>query len=118
MKLQDAFVSENGTTYGNWKFIGYSMATNNNVFTYTETNSTLTNGTATLGSAAEVWKASPNAALNDCAATSTWIINISAATGGNGAAYDVVVTGGAGGNCDILVPGLGKLDKDGSVSGS
>ena len=115
IKLQDAFVSETGTTYGNWKFIGYKMASSNNVFNYVETNSTLTNGTATLGASAEVWKATNISALNDCGANSEWQINILAASSGNGAAYDLTVTGGATGNCNVLVPGFGKLDKDGHI---
>ena len=117
VKLQDAFVSETGTFYGNWKFIGYKMQTSNNVFTYTETDDlSSTNGTAELASSgAEVWKASPNAALNDCGDDSEWIIEISKLSSGNGAGYDITVTDGQAGDCDILVPGMGKLDKDGHV---
>ena len=49
IKLQDAFISETGTTAGSWKFIGYQMETSNKVFTYTEQGtSKFTKGTAAV----------------------------------------------------------------------
>jgi len=120
VKLQDAFVSESGTNYGSWKFIGYNM-TSNTVFKYFEKsteNGETSATTATLTSTAtstNLWKAQPQAALNDCANTSVWTINIKKAASGNGAGYKVAVTGGASGNCNILVPGLGKLDESGTI---
>ncbi len=62
VKLQDAFISETGTTWGSWQYIGYKMETTNNVFTYAEENAPQ-NGTAELGSATAVWKATPKAGL-------------------------------------------------------
>ena len=121
VKLQDAFVSESGTNYGSWKYIGYNM-TSNTVFKYfekTTENGETTASTATIPATAttsNLWKAQPQASLNDCAKTSTWTINIKQASAGNGAAYKVAVTGGMGGNCDVLVPGLGKLDESGHIN--
>ena len=117
MKLQDAFVSETGTTYGNWKYIGYKMESSNNVFSYVQTNDLAgTNGTAKLSnSAAEVWLAKNKAALNDCDKDSEWKIEIIEASSGNGAAYELSVTGQATGDCNVLTPGFGKLDKDGHI---
>ena len=75
--------------------------------------------TAELQASAEaVWKAQPVANLNDClAASDFWQLKIAkGGTGNNGAAYTANVSGGAGGNCDVLVPGFGKLDATGVVS--
>ena len=116
IKLQDAFISESGKTAGNWKYIGYNMKTSNNVFTYEEDESGMTDGTADVEGLGKVWTASPVAALNDCADDAEWTINIDKASSGNGAAYDLTVTDGPGGDCDILAPGLGKLDKDGVIA--
>ncbi|MBO4713018.1 MAG: type II secretion system protein [Fibrobacter sp.] len=120
VKLQDAFVSESGVNYGNWKMIGYNMKTTNNVFTYSdpkgETN--YPKGTDKLAGATEVWKAVPKANLNDCTTSDWWSLKIAKASGSasNGAEYTAHVAGGPGGNCDVLVPGFGKLDKSGSVN--
>ncbi|WP_295860284.1 type II secretion system protein [uncultured Fibrobacter sp.] len=121
VKLQDAFISESGTTYGSWKFIGYTM-TSNTVFKYferTTENGLTTASTYAIPSAVtstNEWKAQPQAALNNCQQTSVWTINIKKAASGNGAGYKVAVTGGPTGDCNILVPGLGKLDETGNVS--
>ena len=114
VKLQDAFVSESGTNWGSWHMIGYTMNTSNNVFSY-DSVTTTTSGTGVLGTAVAVWKATPKAALNDCTTSNFWQLKISKATGtgANGAVYDAEVSGGAGGNCDVLVPGFGKLDQNG-----
>ena len=117
MKLQDAFVSESGTNFGSWKFIGYNMATTNNVFTYTEEKFTAgAAATAALASSAEaVWKAQPVANLNDCTSSvGYWELKIkkTSATGGNGAEYKAHVKGA---DCNVLVPGYGKLDATGAA---
>lgn len=120
MKLQDAFVSESSKYYGSWKMIGYNMSTTNNVFTYApvKADNSFTAGTAQLGTSGEiVWRATPNANLNDCLTTDKWQLKISAGgTSNNGAVYDAEVSGGPAGNCDILVPGFGKLDQSGVVT--
>ena len=120
VKLQDAYVSESSKFFGNWQVIGYQMNTNNNVFTYGKGADSWTNGTAELTeSGVSVWTATPNANLNDCQSGAVrWQIEISKSTkaGDNGAAYDTKVSGGPAGVCDVLVPGFGKLDKEGVVS--
>lgn len=118
IKLQDAYVSESSKYFGSWNTIGYNMSTSNNVFTYSDPKgSGYSSGTAELASAEAVWQAVPNANLNDCTGTtSKWQLTIAkGGTGNNGAEYDAGVTGGPGGNSDVLVPGFGKLDKDGVV---
>ena len=110
VKLQDAFVSETGVTYGSWKWIGYKMPSNS-VFQYDST-SVGSNGTADLPSTpADVWTAKPLADLNDCSGgTSTanyWKIKISAASGtGNGASYEPHVSAA---DCNVLTPSFGKI---------
>ena len=119
IKLQDAFVSESSKYFGSWKMIGYQMNTTNNVFTYSDPKGTgYTANTAELSTAVAVWKAEPVANLNDClAGTGYWQLKIAKdGTGNNGAAYTANVVGGAGGVCDVLVPGFGKLDATGKVS--
>jgi len=119
VKLQDAFVSESGVNFGSWAMIGYTMNTTNKVFTYDSSTTTTSNGTGVLSTtAAPVWKATPQAALNDCTTSNFWQLKISKATGtgSNGAVYDAEVSGGAGGPCDVLVPGFGKLDQSGVVT--
>lgn len=118
VKLQDAYVSESSKYYGSWSMIGYQMNTTNNVFTYSDPKTDYTNNTAELGTATAVWKAVPNANLNNClSASGYWQLKIAkGGTGNNGAAYTANVTGGPGGDCDVLVPGFGKLDATGVVS--
>ena len=112
VKLQDAFVSETGTNYGSWKFIGYTMNTTNNVFKYEEQGLT---GAATgaLSSGGDVWKATPLAPLNDCSTSDNWQLAISLASSGNGAAYTAKVSSA---DCNVLVPGFGKLDATGAAT--
>ena len=114
VKLQDAFVSESGTNYGSWKMIGYNMNTTNNVFTYGQGNATFTKETAALATTAkEVWNAQPKAALNDCTTSGKWSLEIKSVSGENGAAYNAKVSST---DCNVLVPGFGKLDKTGSAT--
>ena len=114
VKLQDAFVSETGTTYGSWKMIGYKMNTTNGVFTYTEKKDLSgSKETAELNSATAVWEAKPQAALNDCKTSDAWTLEIAKASSGNGAEYIAKVSST---DCNVLVPGFGKLDKSGAAT--
>ena len=113
MKLQDAFVSESSTNFGSWKMIGYKMETTNNVFTYTEEKTGYDQETAALGDAETVWKATPKAGLNECTTDDFWTLDIEAASDNNGAAYNAKVTST---ECNVLVPGFGKLDKTGAAT--
>ena len=111
VKLQDAFISETGTTWGSWQYIGYKMETTNNVFTYEEENAP-SNGTEVLGSAKAVWKATPKAGLNDCKTTDSWGLKIAKIENGNGAAYTARVSTA---DCNVLTPSFGKLDATGAA---
>ncbi|OWV00761.1 hypothetical protein B7994_06880 [Fibrobacter sp. UWR2] len=93
MKLQNAFITETAAL-GNYKTIGYEMATTTN-FDYTEiaTNTSWTNGTTALPtSTTPVWKAKAKVALNDCDVNSEWQLNATKQTSGSGVDY----TGGIG----------------------
>ena len=115
MKLQQAFISETGTDYGNFKIIGYSApgvnsATTN--FTYTNPGSYGTTNTAALpNSATAVWTATPNVKLNDCASGSGshWDVKLMKATSGSSAdavQFSASVTGTG---CEELTPSFSKI---------
>ena len=111
VKLQDAFVAENGVYVGNWTKIGYNMPGSNN-FTYTEEE--LSGGTtdlATLTSDKKGWGAKNNAKLNDCVKDSQWVIKLKAnstgAANGNPIAYTAEVPSATG--CDALTPNFEKI---------
>lgn len=112
MKLQDAFISETGTTWGSWQYIGYKMETTNNVFKYEEENAPAS-GTEALGTAKAVWKATPLAGLNDCKTTDSWGLKIAKIQDGNGAAYTARVSSA---DCNVLTPSFGKLDATGAAT--
>jgi hypothetical protein len=97
VKLQDAFVAEEGTVVGNWQKIGYTMPSSNN-FSYTE--SELSGGTTALKDLDKKkgWTASSKAKLNDCAAGGAWDIKVSEgddAANGNPVKYTPVITDSA-----------------------
>ena len=97
VKLQDAFVAEEGTVVGNWGKIGYTMPSSNN-FAYTESD--LSGGTTTLAGLDKKvgWTASNKAKLNDCAKDGTWDIKLSEGTEaskGNPVIYTPVITDSA-----------------------
>lgn len=103
MKLQDAFIAENGDFYGSFAKIGYEMD-QTNVFTY---SSSLASGTALLSAAqGGEWKATSKSALNDCGSGSTWELNIAASSTGNGAAWTTNTLTDA---CEALTPRFGDL---------
>jgi len=108
VKLQDAFVSESGKTYGSWKWIGYTMP-NTSVFTYDSTT-VGTNGTADLPDAfTKVWEAKPVNNLNDCTSSAGWWqikIKKSSGTGDTGAQYEPRVSSA---DCNVLAPSFGKI---------
>ena len=102
VKLQDAFIAENGDYYGSFAKIGYEMASTTN-FTY---GSSLSDETAKLAEADAVWQATSLSALNDCTKGSTWELNIAPSTTGNGAAWTTNALSVA---CDALTPRFGDL---------
>ena len=111
VKLQDAYISESGTGIGDWKLIGYKMASTSN-FKYYEgtTEGGLTAGTSVLLSAGKQagWKAKNNGALNDCQANGVWRIDVDANTGSGGAATYHTSTSSA--DCNTLTPSFEKLN--------
>lgn len=115
MKLQDAYIAESGTGIGNWKMIGYNMVSSSN-FKYMEndkedpTNGATASSVELTAGLEKGWQAQAKAALNDCEINSQWRLDVGANTSkGGSATYTVSVTGGNGGDCDILAPSMGKL---------
>ena len=113
VKLQDAYVSETGTGIGDWKLIGYKMASTSN-FKYYENGKEggETAGASVLLTAGKssAWQAKNNGALNDCLANSEWRIDVQAnSTSGGSAAYTASLTGGQGGDCYVLTPNYCKI---------
>ncbi len=111
MKLQDAFIAENGDYYGSFTKIGYEMGNTSN-FTY---SSSLESGTAALASATAVWKATSLSALNNCAKSSTWELNLAPSSTGNGAAWTTNTLLDA---CSALTPRFTDLQRGTAKSGS
>lgn len=104
MKLQDAFIAENGDYYGSFGKIGYEMGETNN-FKYV---SSLTDGTAALAAATGVWDAESKSALNDCTKGTHWTLNLDKSSTGNGAAW---TTGTLADACSALTPRFGDLQR-------
>lgn len=111
MKLQQAFISEDGAHYGSFKLIGYSApgvnsATTN--FTYDDAAGAGTHSLPT--DAADAWTATSNVKLNDCEVGGVWAVTIKAASSGSSAAdaaeFGATVTGD---NCEELTPSYTKI---------
>ncbi len=114
VKLQDAFVSESGTTVGNWTKIGYTMA-NSASFNYTQGG--LSAGTTALEGldATSGWVATAIAKLNDCKAQATWTINVKENKSGAGAGGPVLYQAAYSDepNCSPLTPNFQRLTSTG-----
>ena len=85
VKLQDAYVAEAATNFGDWTIIGYKAPGDNNKttnFTYAQPAGVkYENNSAVLSTtAASVWQASNNAKLNDCPAAANWSMTIATST--------------------------------------
>ncbi len=104
VKLQDAYVSEKGDTLGTWGGIGYRMQ-NSASFTY---DSVLAVKTELKSEAADVWKATSNVKLNDCAKGNVWSLSAKSASkdaSGATVAYTAKVNNAETDNdCSILTP--------------
>ena len=119
VKLQDAYVAENGTHVGNWKEIGYLMMTSSNYYYCGENaNACETKDATGYGNTSSAsytgytayWTATNIATLNDCQAKSVWALTTSQnGSSGGLVLYDATVTGGDNGNCDVLTPNFKKL---------
>ena len=107
VKLQDAFIAENGNVAGQFGKIGYEMSSNG-PFQYTDkVTGAGTTGTAALtGTAADAWEASSKVALNNCTTGSKWTLKVQAASNGNGAKW---TTGTLSSDCEVLTPRFGDL---------
>ena len=89
VKLENAYITETAAL-GNYKTIGYEMATTTN-FDYTEiaANAAWSNGTTALPTnTTPVWKAKAKVALNDCDINSEWQLNASKLSTGSGVDYE------------------------------
>jgi len=97
-------VSEKGDTLGTWGGIGYRMQ-NSASFTY---DSVLAAKTELKSEAADVWKATSNVKLNDCAKGKVWSLSAKSASkdaSGATVAYTAKVDGvEADNDCSILTP--------------
>ena len=113
VKLQQAFISEDGAHYGSFKLIGYSAPGVNSEttnFTYADAAGT---GTHDLPSGAtNAWTATSRAQLNDCQTGGVWAVTIKAAASGASAAdaaeFGATVTGTG---CEELTPSFSKIGK-------
>ena len=100
VKLQDAFVSENGDYLGGFNKIGYEM-TDTQTFEYKSSISA--DATIAVASKAAAWEAKSKVALNDCTKGTSWLLKIDPSTSGNGlkwtASYSALES-----KCSILTP--------------
>lgn len=120
MKLQDAYVAENGTHVGSWFDIGYLMKNSSNFYYCNDASKACTDagnsdgysGTKTTKSTptdyVASWNATNIATLNDCAANSTWTLTTSQnGTEGGIVLYTASVSSD---ECKILTPNFEKLN--------
>lgn len=116
MKLQDAFIAENGNVVGEFSQIGYEMSSNG-PFTYSnKVSGDATKHTAALSTtAADAWEAESKVALNNCATGSKWTLKVQLADNGNGAAW---TTNQLTADCEVLTPRFGDLARGTAKSGS
>lgn len=108
MKLQDAFVSENGDFVGNFGKIGYEMG-DTQTFQYIDGVSG-TDGTTAVASIASAWKAKSKVALNDCTSGTEWQLDLDKSTSGNGLKWVAKYSAGES-KCSILTPRFKDLTR-------
>ena len=114
MKLQQAFISETGEYYGNFKIIGYSAPGQDSKttnFEYTNPGSYQENTLALPSSAEDAWVASSRIKLNDCALGGEWKVQVEKANQGSAAdavKFTAVIDGD---NCEELTPSFTKIGK-------
>lgn len=116
VKLQDAFIAENGNVAGQFGKIGYEMS-ETAPFNYNDK----VQGGATYGTAAltnggfAAWEGKAKVALNDCPTNATWTLTIKAASNGNGAAWEATISDN---KCDVLTPRFKDLQRGTSAAAS
>jgi len=111
VKLQDAFIAENGDYMGNFTSIGYEMQSTT-TFTYA---SAITAQTVALASTNDAWKATSNVALNNCASGSKWSLALAKSSTGNGASWTASYTPASGAteaDCSVLTPRFKDLTRN------
>jgi len=109
VKLQDAFIAENGNVVGQFNKIGYEMSSNG-PFQYNDKVANTDANTSTLsahGTAVEAWEAKSKVALNDCTTGQTWTLKTESANNGNGAKWTTAMSDDT--HCGVLTPRFGDL---------
>lgn len=112
MKLQDAYITENGDYMGSFKSIGYEMDSSS-VFGY---SSAITEDKKDLASQTDAWKATSKSALNDCPKNATWSLKLDPSATGNGAAWTASYSDQS--NCKVLTPRFSDLTRGTAKSGN
>lgn len=108
VKLQDAYIAENGDYMGGFAQIGYEMGNTTN-FTYSSGITTK----VSLATANGAWVGKSNSALNDCTSGSEWKLNLAKSSTGNGAAWTTTVPGT---QCEALTPRFNDLARGTSAN--
>ena len=121
VKLQDAYVAEQGNAIGDFEIIGYVVpggksgdetgSTTN--FTYAQEDAGFTDHSVVEPQGKAVWSATSKANLNDCVAGKNWILNVTIDAGSDGATWesDALEDG-----CKALTPNFDKVAKAKSSS--
>ena len=118
VKLQDAYVAEQGNAIGNFVTIGYTVPGTANAektegsttnFTFAQVGS-YTDGSITDASAQEVWTATNKATLNDCTGAANWGLQVTVSTS-DGATWK---TKALSDDCKALTPNFDKVGNGGT----
>lgn len=114
VKLQQAYVSEAATAFGNWNIIGYKAPGDNGNttnFAFTEGSISFSNGTAELTDANQIaWQAQNKAKLNDCAPAVNWTVAVAKSADAAGEAKFTPALANKD-NCLALTPSFETLGK-------
>ena len=120
--MQDAYAAEK-ETIGSFQNIGYvppgtkqqSGGYKTTTFTYTETTTAAT-GEGASGNSQEVWTATSEGKMNDCAKGSTWTITTTMTAAANTATQGTLThvagvtdAGGTNTNCSTLTPSFENI---------
>lgn len=110
MKLQDAFISENGDKIGDFTAIGYEMQ-QTQTFDYVD-GVTPEDGvhTVALAETDPAWYAKSRVALNDCPKDVQWELKLEASSSGNGAKWTASYSANET-ECAVLTPRFKDLTR-------
>lgn len=110
VKLQDAFIAENGDWMGSFTDIGYEMGNTTN-FNYTSGIASK----VSLATKTGAWVATSNSALNDCTKGAQWKLDLYLSSSGNGAAWETNAddgySSGLAAACKALTPRFADLKR-------